>query len=203
MVPWFTAVTAVALSTVAAPEAAAKGNRYLKKAKKAYDNLDYTRVTPLLNRALKTSKTDAEKVEVYFLLGTMHAIYSRDQLAAEAFAEVLELDPSFELPPDTSPKIRSAFADARASVNGRAVGGGGGPDEETRAAVDDELPQELFGATDGGMPGLAQRSRAPWYTKWWIWTLVGVAVAGGTGYLVYSLNRDDTPDHDFGPIPLR
>jgi hypothetical protein len=196
-----------------AADAQAKANRFLKKAKKAYENLDYTRVTPLLTRALKVAKTDKEKVEIFYLLGTMHTIYSRDRQATEAFTEVLKMDPNFELPPDTSPKIRAAFADARQAVPAGDPVEDPPPDPEppdgetidaTPVDDGDELPAGVFGPTDDVMPGLTRRSRgSAWYKKWWVWTIAGVVVAGGVGYLTYSLNQVEYPDHSHGPIPLR
>jgi hypothetical protein len=29
----------------------------------------------------------------------------------------------------------------------------------------------------------------PWYSKWWVWTLAGVAIAGGTGAAVFAATR--------------
>jgi hypothetical protein len=207
----------------AATEADAKANRYLKRAKRAYENLDYTRVTPLLNRALKAATSRREKVEIQYLLGTMHTIYSRERQAVEAFTQLLTLDPSYELPPDISPKIRVAFAEAREMVP--ALEGAGPPQdpEEALSAAEQELVTGdtnetieattvadthaaiggVFGPTDGRVPGLTtRRQRSPWYREWWIWTIVGVAVAGGTGYLLYSLQQAEYPDHTHGPYPL-
>jgi hypothetical protein len=224
MMRWVTIVATVATVSGTAAHVDAKTNRYLKRARKAYQNLDYTRVTPLLNRALKAATTDREKVEIHYLLGTMHTIYSRERQAVEAFTELLTLQPTYELPPDISPKIRTAFAEARETVP---AGGRTGPptaSEEPPSAADQEsvtgdayetneafavedthaVNAGVFGPTDGRVPGLTARSHgSPWYRQWWVWTIVGVVVAGGTGYLLYSLEQVEYPNHTHGPYPLR
>ena len=106
---WAQVVVCTLLVGVAIDARATK-NRYLIKAKRAYENLEYTRVTPLLNKALKTVQSQAEEIEIYSLFATIHIVYSREEQAREAFKEVLRRDHDFDLPPNTSPKIRAALA---------------------------------------------------------------------------------------------
>ncbi|MFC1611201.1 hypothetical protein ACFL6C_09590 [Myxococcota bacterium] len=207
-------VLMMGVSVLETPEAQAR-NRFLVRAKKAYDDLDYTRVIPFLKRALKAAKTDEEHVEIYFLFATMHAIYSRDEQARDAFKELLARNPDFELPPDISPKIRAAFELAKGEMPASEEEPPPEPiDEEQEeleaVPIDDGLPEgpseedNGINATDPLMNNLIQRRRSePVYKKWWFWTIIGVAAAAGGSALGFALLQPDTPDHDLGPVPLQ
>jgi hypothetical protein len=43
----------------------------------------------------------------------------------------------------------------------------------------------------------------PWYSAWWLWTIVGVAVVGGTAYGGYILLEDDTQSGFRGEVQWR
>ena len=188
----------VVIAALTANEAHAR-NRSLTKAQKAYENLDYERVTPLLNRALKGKPTDEEKQQIFFLLGTMHTIYGRDQQAKDSFVQLLELSPDFELPPDTSPKIAEAFEQARGTRPVAQPEPEPEPEPESEpapksgpmGATDPLLPEEIRTTVDDAV-----------YEKWWFWTGVAVVIAGGVA-LTYTLMPAEYPPHDFGPYPLK
>jgi hypothetical protein len=124
---------------------ASAANRWLDKARKAYENLDYAKTQTLLQRALKLPSTTEEEVEIYFLLGTLHVIYGREGQAKEAFREVLARNQGFELPADTSPKIRAAFAEAQAA--------GPAPPPEPKPEATPEPAPEARTDTAGGSEG--------------------------------------------------
>jgi hypothetical protein len=44
---------------------------------------------------------------------------------------------------------------------------------------------------------------AKWYQKWWVWTLAGVAVAGGTVGTVYALQPGDPPTKGLGTVTVK
>lgn len=97
----------------ATPESGMAANKFLDKAKKAYQDLDYEKVTPLLQKALKIAASDEEFIDIYTLMGIMHVTYDRNKQAIEAFKEVLKRKSDFQLPPDTSPKIVAVLDSAR------------------------------------------------------------------------------------------
>lgn len=204
------------------PSSAEARNRHLVKAKKAYQAMQYSRVLPALKRALKIAKGHQEKAKIYELMGLIHATYGRDDQARSAFVKLLAANPSFELPPDTSPKIRDAFNSAREAVDAAAPPDDGVGDDApiaiddttseatgtstTIEATDVELvePPGSVLAVDPLMPGLIARHRTnAFYKQWWFWTIVGVAVAGGGGYAAYTLSQSEPPRFDLGPMPLK
>ncbi|MEE8408434.1 MAG: hypothetical protein V3T05_02400 [Myxococcota bacterium] len=203
-------------------------NRHLVKAKKAYQAMQYNRVLPALKRALKIAKGKEEKSEIYELMGLIHATYDRDEHARSAFVKLLEINPGFELPPDSSPKIRDAFVAAREEADAARSpndDNGGGDDEPI--ADDDMAADATVGSTgetertestevnlvdlpgpvapiDPLMPGLISRRRSKaFYKQWWFWTIVGAAVAAGGGYAAYELSQTEPPSYNLGPMPLK
>ncbi len=203
-------------------EAGAASNRLLARAKQAYDNLDYGKVIPLVNKALRAGLTPEDEVEAYFLLGTVHTIYSRDKQAQEAFLELLNRSPDYEVPADTSPKIREALEQAKAAraavpspapgsptaeeprtTGGAGQGAGAATPPGTTAVVATPIdPLAIMTGAEAMQPSVRRRG-APFYSTWWFWTAVGVVVAGGGAGLGYYLLQPRYPDRDFGPIPLR
>lgn len=177
-----------------APQAMA-ANRTLRRAQRAYEQLDYDKVTPLLKKALETTNLPEEEVEIYTLLATMHVMYGRDTQAEEAFVHILERQPDFELAADASPKLLAAFEAAELHFAEHAS------DERP---VDE--PDELGDATnpiDSPMDPLPPSTPpAPFYSTWWFWTAVGVVVAGAAGTTTYLLARPRFPDTAFGPYDL-
>jgi hypothetical protein len=194
-------------------DSALAANRSLEKARSAYQNLDYAKTQSLLQKALKAPCTLEEEVEIYFLLGTIHVIYGRDAQAKEAFREVLARNLAFELPADTSPKIRAAFADAQSAGADQAPTAQRESEKPAVTASPAELPLAapaaldplaLVGGDDNMMPTTSSSGRhSPFYQTWWFWTVVGVAVASGGAYLTYTLVQPGYPEHDKGPIQLR
>lgn len=47
-----------------------------------------------------------------------------------------------------------------------------------------------------------QEAPAPWYKKWWVWTIAGTVVAGSAGIIAYALTRPSPPQGDTQPIPF-
>lgn len=220
---------AFALVAAGTPDAHAARNRHLVRAKKAFDDLDYGKVLPLLKKALKIAKEDDEEVEIYELMAIIHATYSRDEKARDAFKEVLRRKSDYELPPNTSPKIEAALEEARAELATEGVLHEEPEEEEVVVSRDEVVPlgdtdlasdsastgevatkeaepaaDPVVAATEP-MPLLTTRSRrTAFYKEWWFWTLVGgVLVAGGVGYGVYAYSQSGPPPHDLGPVPLR
>jgi tetratricopeptide (TPR) repeat protein len=228
---WLVCAAAIALASAWTPEANAARNRHLAKAKKAFDDLDYGKVLPLLKKALKIAKQADEEVEIYELMAIIHATYSRDAKARDAFEEVLRRRPDYQLPPNTSPKIESALEEARDALTAEVAARGRVEEEEEVAVGRDEVvplgDTDLTGdsapvadvaakeaetaagrvviAATEPMPLLtAQRRRTALYEEWWFWTIVGgVLVAGGVGSGVYAYSQSGPPRYDLGPVPVR
>jgi hypothetical protein len=211
-----------------AAAAAATKNKNLTKARKAYEDLDYTKAQSLLQKALKGQTTFEDQIEIYALLATVHAIYGRDEMAQSAFFEVLKRNPETQLPPDTSPKIKAAFAQAREAwqangaprISPTALGDGGLVRNGGDATDSDEDKLESSStptASLAGQPparavvvplnplmtgGVGYETGEPIYKRWWFWTIVGVVVVGGGGAATWYLSRPQVPAHDFGPFPV-
>jgi len=175
-----------------APEALA-ANRALRRAKRAYEQLEYDDVAPLLRKALEASSDPGEEVEIYALLATMHVMYGRDAQAEQAFVHVLERQPDFELPVDSSPKLFAALEAAEQSFPSRP------PDTATSGDGGDG--GELDPITDPMLPGPVTEP-APFYSTWWFWTVVGAVVAGTAGTTAYFITQPRFPETEFGPYNL-
>ena len=211
------------LASTAVPSRADAKSKLLIKARKAYEDLDYGKAQALLQKALKANASFADQIEIYMLLATVHAVYGRDDQARAAFLEVIKRDPDRELPPETSPKIRAAFADAKEvwkgdgspRVTAQAPGGAGegtDSDEEPKAApattgnttqVVQAAPVGVVEPANPLMTGVTSYERQePFYETWWFWTVVGVVVIGGGSTAIWYLTKPSLPEHDFGPIRL-
>lgn len=206
-------------------------NRFLKKARRAYSDLKYEAVTPLLKKALRISKSKPEQVEIYALLAEMHVTYNREAQARRAFVEVLKREPDFTLSEDTSPKILAMLDAARLQLNivpttvapsgeeqlqvEQTAATGSGPTEAdtssgSDADVVDAAPigdseRDLNGATDPLAPsiGIRPAEESAFYESWWFWTALGVVAVGGAGGIAWATTRSpETPTGDFGPYPL-
>lgn len=196
---------AVIAAVVSAPVGdASAANRHLKKARKAHNALRYDDVLPLLKKALRVSKIDKEKVEIYVMMAEMHIAYNREVLARKAYVEVLNIQPDFELSEESSPKLLTVLQDARAQL-GLLIGGNspGGdqsvvsshdPEERTGEFVDGAPPDQGHGATGDGGAGTGEQSESgsgattppdlmltassggspAIYTQWWFWTAIGI-----------------------------
>jgi len=85
--------------------------------------------------------------------------------------------------------LRLALIDAHRSVVDREVQGTVvGSVEDLGAALPEQLDR------------LLPRER-PWYQRWWVWTLVGVVVAGAALATVLVLTLDDGPGMETLPLP--
>ena len=193
---------------------AGAANVHLEQARAAYEQLDYDKVTPLLEQALAGPTTDEDEVAIFELLGLIHVTYGRDAEAQQAFVELLKRRPGYALPADSSPKIVSVFRQAQEDH------------ARLKAARPVERPTERPAATPGALPVAGDQRLQPgteparpaddergagaeggaFYQQWWFWT--GTIAAVGTssvvaGVLVWYLTRPEVPETDFGPYPLK
>lgn len=159
---------------------AAAENADLAAARKAFDDVDFERVIPLLDKALAAGANDAEKVEIFVLMGQVHMAYGRQEEAERAFFEALSIDRSYSLPDTVAPKISAAFERARARV----------PIEATPVK---EIPP--VGGKEGDETGPTDI-----LSQWWLWAIVGTVVAGASGIAAWQLSQPTEPAHDHGPF---
>ena len=86
----------------------------VEQAERAYREVDFPRQRALARQALEQGNADPARVaQIYRLLGIAHAVLGEPEVAKEAFARLLELDPSIELQRSLSPRIRSPYMEAR------------------------------------------------------------------------------------------
>jgi hypothetical protein len=170
---------AVLLLLLPAPALAA--GDALEQARKAFAALEYERVPPLLEKALKHTKDPHEEARIYELWAHVHVAYEEEDEARDAFIEVLRREPNFTPAPGTSPKIVAAFRAAQAKLRG----GETPPEEAPVVAAPLAAPDE------------------PLYMRWWVWAAAGAVVVGGGVALGWVLLRDEPPPHDYGPIVLQ
>ena len=164
----------------------------LLKAKQAYDDLEYDRVLPLLQRALKESPSTGDAVAIFELMANVHVMYDRPDDARVAFIELLKRAPEYQAPPSTAPKVRQAFEAAVTQV--RVGTSSPAPASTAPGAGPTQRPTSLLTSED----------TSPWYKHWWVWTAagVGLVVVVGGSYAAWSLSQPKVPKTDFGPFPL-
>ena len=99
----------LALTLLAAP-ATPGPNPYLEQGKLRYQNLEYEATLDLLKRAMSWSgTTEAELAQIHLFRGLCNLQMGREANGRAAFRAALLADPSVQLPPLTSPKIRQIF----------------------------------------------------------------------------------------------
>jgi hypothetical protein len=88
----------------------------------AFEGADFDKCVDTLGRALEESLTRDEKVVTYRTLAFCHAGLGRQELAREAFIQLLRVDDKAELDKSAAPKVRALFEEARtAFATGQAV----------------------------------------------------------------------------------
>jgi hypothetical protein len=91
----------------------------LDDARSAVDGSDYMAARASLDKALHAGGASPEDVaEIYKLTGIVEGALGNAEIASNAFARWLELDPKGALPPGTSPKIVRPFKTAQSSAKG-------------------------------------------------------------------------------------
>jgi hypothetical protein len=97
----------------------------------AYNELEYQRSISLLQQALRETLTRDEKVATFQTLAFDHVALEQREAALADFANLLRVNPSFELDRTISPRVRVVFEEAKARV----ATSGGGPVEEDPALL--------------------------------------------------------------------
>lgn len=126
-----TLVLALALGAVPAA-AAADASAEVKEGLSLFGNLEYDRAVVILGRALTSAElSPADRRAGLEALAYCYAILDDAVHADERFAALLDADPSFQVDPARSPRLRGAFARAKeAWSKGRQVGLALEPDSE-------------------------------------------------------------------------
>ena len=93
-----------------------------QEASRAADEFDYAKALGLAHQSLSLGGSDAETTwRIHALIAQCLAALDHPTPAADAFAQVLELHPAFELPQDVSPKLLGPLEEARAALRGASL----------------------------------------------------------------------------------
>jgi hypothetical protein len=102
------------------PQPGAPPSRELEAAEQAYANLDYAEAGRLAERVLsRRGLAHALLVRATRLRALAHAALGEDAPAREAFVALLAYDPEYRLDSNLSPRIQSAFFEARGFWRGQ------------------------------------------------------------------------------------
>lgn len=95
----------------AAPDAGERVRQRLERGKALFDDLEYRKAIRTVAPVTKDSAaTRAQRLQAFELIGLSHLILGEEDLAREAFQDLLAIDPGYQLRDDTgSPKIRDFF----------------------------------------------------------------------------------------------
>ena len=184
-------VAALVLAFGLHPGGARAASSTLDQAALAYAELDYARVLPLVERALGESLSPAETIRAYELRAFVHTIEGRELEARDAYLAILERNPSYELAPSVSPKLRGPLELARA-VHSPPV-----PDPRLAAPpVEDRVDIAQPAATT-----TVQTDQRPgFWSRPWFWAATAAVVATVVVVVVVASSGDGLPDHDYGPF---
>jgi len=95
-------------------------NPYLEEARQLYLGFQFEGIIPKLEFALAVKGvTVVQKIEIYKLMALTHSAFDDAPKAEEAFLNILQLQPDYELTGGASPKIRSYFASAQKTYRAR------------------------------------------------------------------------------------
>jgi len=191
----------LALALTARPEGS---NRYLEQARLEYQALAYEQAVELLKAALSVPGTSAAEVaEIHLFRGLCTLQMGREESGRAGLRAALRADPSIELPPLTSPKIRDIF-DEEARVQGRAPVSvdpprvEAKPEVEPLPAVEPKLEPALVPVQGpapaeakafevrSAPPAVAPRVRWPAYATWGL-AVVSAGIGGLCGYQAGNL----------------
>jgi hypothetical protein len=149
---------------------------YLRNIGRCYQNLEDAQLAIQSYREYlrKASVTAAERREVEGFIAEMEALKKRQELAAA---------PATTMAPAPPPDTVSATAPSPAAS---------------------ATPSPSLAPSSSSSVDLTARSpepdppSTPLYTRWWFWTVVGLAVAGG-GAALYLTRNGSGPSTDYGP----
>ena len=117
----FLAFASVALAPYAASaqsggsNAECRSNPHLARARELYDELNFEDAATTLQRAIEFSGNCRwDLAEVYRLKAFVDAVNNERERCHRDFEIFLALNPEYEIPGDTPPKIRNCFEDAKA-----------------------------------------------------------------------------------------
>jgi hypothetical protein len=128
---------------------------HVERARKAYEELRFEDVLSEVAAARREGKLSRpDNAELTRLEAFTYAVFDDEARALDAFRRLLAIEPRFELPPDTSPKIRGYFASAR----------------ERRSPASDAMKVKKVRVED-----------PPFYTSGWFWGTLLVTLGVGLG----------------------
>jgi hypothetical protein len=150
--------------------AASSGTEKLKAADDAFQGARYEEVLPALARARSAGLSLEEAARASELEAMTHAAFDDLPRARAAFSQLLRLRPDYQPDPESSPKVRALFEEAKAA--------------QVRSQADAPVvatplvpPPQRPPAAAPELPGLEDEQPSP--QRWWIWTGAGVLVAAG------------------------
>ena len=158
-------------------------NSDLEQGLAKYDALDFRGALADLQRAVKApGLSPRDLIETLATMGRIHAVLNNPKWAELRFEKVLRLDPTYELSPEESPRIREIFVAAQQALAARRTSG------DNAGALEltlEPVPPSGSTATEPGM------SPAGWAL---LGGAAGVVVVGlVTAILVGASRRDVEP----------
>jgi hypothetical protein len=154
---------------------------YLRNIGRCYHNLEEPQraITSYQEYLRKANVTAAERSEVEGFIAQMEALKNRQAMAATPAPT-----PRVPAPPAPAVPAPAPLAPSSALV---------------------ATPPPSMARASSSRVDLAARAPEPeapstrFYMRWWFWTLVGLAVAGG-GAAIYLTRSGDGPSTDYGPF---
>jgi hypothetical protein len=140
------------------PQLAHAAHPRVRAAQRAYDELRFQEVLREIQAARQEGPMPpADEIELLRLEAYTYSVFDDQPRAVDAFRQLLRRKRDFRLPANTSPKIRSNFADAK-------------------AALARERPRPLP----------VKKEDTPFYKSGWFWGGLAAAVAIGVGVFLIT-----------------
>lgn len=144
----------------------------LAPAEQAFAAKRYEQVLPALREARAHPLSLPDQVRADALEAMTQAAFDESEKAIEAFRRALELDPSFQIDPHASPKIRGLLDEAR-----------------RRDRLLHPRPAQVVltpNVLQAPVPEAPAAPAPPVWKRWWFWTAAGVVVAGASAAVWYE-----------------
>lgn len=91
----------------------------VETAEQLYAKLDYEQANAIAERVVKKNGLSHDQlVRAYRILAVTYAVLDREELAKDAFLQLLVYDPEYQADPNLGPKVNTPFVEARGTFRG-------------------------------------------------------------------------------------
>ena len=177
--------------------AEAAADAVIQRSREAFDHQDYDEVITILEPLREDGDASSYvRLEAAELVGVAHFLLGEEEAAREVLSALFSEEPDYAFD-DTSysPPILRFVQSVRSSVAGNQVPEHPEDHEDDSSDLPSEPTEEDVTTFQGFSDDEEQvEERRPWYSRWWVWTTVGLVLAAGGITLGVLLADDSEPE---------